>query len=498
MTNAQAILTALGDPTRQAILDLLLEGPQPVGELAALLPVSRPAVSQHLKVLKEVGLVVDRQEGTRRVYRVDPAGLAPVRAYLDRFWKKAMVAFAQYAEEQAETGRPATRRRTDDPADHQARARERLRGRSTRSAAFEVFADEMTSWWPAGHHIGEAPIQQVVVEPFVGGRWYTRHTDGSETETGVVTAYDAAERLHRHLADRRRLGLPRRPGDDHRGAVHADRRRPHPGRAGAPRPRGVRRRRRRDAGDLRGPGRLGRRCSCTTREVAEAAASGLAAVRAGPEDLQGVAHLGEAVLGGDRPGPALDGRPLDLDGPAAAAADQVVVVGVGAAPVDRLAVLGAQHVDLAGVGEPLQGPVDGGQPDRLAAPAEQVVDLLGRAEVVEGVHRLDDREPLLRRPHRADCGPSVLVIVRSVLGVPVAVVDVVDVVAVPDRDVAAVRAVLVGVLVGGLVLDRLQRHAGNGARSRCRGRSQTPSGQVTAKPASESSTIVGPGATRAS
>ncbi len=100
MTNARTILTALGDPTRQAILDLLLEGPQPVGELAALLPVSRPAVSQHLKVLKEVGLVVDRQEGTRRVYRVDPAGLAPVRAYLDRFWRQAMVAFAQYAEEQ--------------------------------------------------------------------------------------------------------------------------------------------------------------------------------------------------------------------------------------------------------------------------------------------------------------------------------------------------------------------------------------------------------------
>ena len=99
MTNAQTILTVLGDPTRQAILDLLLEGPQPVGSGCAL-PVSRPAVSQHLKVLKEVGLVVDRQEGTRRVYRVDPAGLAPVRAYLDRFWKKAMVAFAEYAEDQ--------------------------------------------------------------------------------------------------------------------------------------------------------------------------------------------------------------------------------------------------------------------------------------------------------------------------------------------------------------------------------------------------------------
>jgi len=100
MTNASTVLTALGDPTRQAILDLLLEEPRPVGELAALLPVSRPAVSQHLKVLKEVGLVVDRQDGTRRVYRVDPAGLAPVRAYLDRFWKKAMVAFAHYAEDQ--------------------------------------------------------------------------------------------------------------------------------------------------------------------------------------------------------------------------------------------------------------------------------------------------------------------------------------------------------------------------------------------------------------
>ena len=101
MTNAQAILTALGDPTRQAILDLLLEGPQPVGELAAMLPVSRPAVSQHLKVLKEVGLVVDKQDGTRRVYRVNPAGLVPLRAYLERFWTKNLIAFAEYAENQA-------------------------------------------------------------------------------------------------------------------------------------------------------------------------------------------------------------------------------------------------------------------------------------------------------------------------------------------------------------------------------------------------------------
>ena len=105
-----------------------------MGELAALLPVSRPAVSQHLKVLKEVGLVVDRQEGTRRVYRVDPAGLAPVRAYLERFWKKALVAFAEYAESSRPTSQ-LTRRRTDDPADHQPGARRASRWASTRSAA---------------------------------------------------------------------------------------------------------------------------------------------------------------------------------------------------------------------------------------------------------------------------------------------------------------------------------------------------------------------------
>ena len=99
----------LGDPTRRAIFERLADGPQAVGDIAKELPVSRPAVSQHLKVLKEVGLVVDRQDGTRRVYRVDPAGLTPLRAYLERFWRKNLVAFAEHAEKQA--GRPATKER---------------------------------------------------------------------------------------------------------------------------------------------------------------------------------------------------------------------------------------------------------------------------------------------------------------------------------------------------------------------------------------------------
>ena len=83
---------ALGDPTRKAIFELVADRPRAVGELAGALPVSRPAVSQHLKVLKEAGLVVDRPVGTRRVYHAHPDGLAALRADLERFWGKALAA----------------------------------------------------------------------------------------------------------------------------------------------------------------------------------------------------------------------------------------------------------------------------------------------------------------------------------------------------------------------------------------------------------------------
>jgi DNA-binding transcriptional ArsR family regulator len=99
MANAADMMTALGDPTRRAVFDRLSDGPRPVGELAAELPVSRPAVSQHLKVLKDVGLVVDRQAGTRRLYQVDPAGLAVLRSYLDQFWERSLAAFEAAANE---------------------------------------------------------------------------------------------------------------------------------------------------------------------------------------------------------------------------------------------------------------------------------------------------------------------------------------------------------------------------------------------------------------
>lgn len=93
-------LEALGDPTRRAIFEMLVERPKPVRELADALPVSRPAVSQHLKVLKQSGLVIDRAQGTRRIYRVDPAGVAAMREYLDQMWGSALAALAATAEDQ--------------------------------------------------------------------------------------------------------------------------------------------------------------------------------------------------------------------------------------------------------------------------------------------------------------------------------------------------------------------------------------------------------------
>jgi DNA-binding transcriptional ArsR family regulator len=91
-------MDALGDPTRRAIFERLRGGPRSVGELAAALPVSRPAVSQHLRVLREAGLVTERRNGTRRIYRIEPQGLAELRDYIESFWDDALAAFAAAAE----------------------------------------------------------------------------------------------------------------------------------------------------------------------------------------------------------------------------------------------------------------------------------------------------------------------------------------------------------------------------------------------------------------
>jgi DNA-binding transcriptional ArsR family regulator len=105
MTNQSAILSALGDPTRRSIFEQVAHRPSSVAELARVAPVSRPAVSQHLRVLKDAGIVRDHAEGTRRIYSVDPVGLAAVREYFEQFWRASLASF----------GEAATRSRQEEP-----------------------------------------------------------------------------------------------------------------------------------------------------------------------------------------------------------------------------------------------------------------------------------------------------------------------------------------------------------------------------------------------
>ena len=109
-TYLQAGLEALGDPTRMAIFQKLASGPLAVNELARTLPVTRPAVSHHLKVLKEVGLILDSKSGTRRFYRLNPEGLARLRAHFDELWDTAFAAFKSAAE-QSHAGEKNERKR---------------------------------------------------------------------------------------------------------------------------------------------------------------------------------------------------------------------------------------------------------------------------------------------------------------------------------------------------------------------------------------------------
>ena len=101
----EVALVALADPTRRRVLEQLRRGPRPVGDIAARLPVSRPAVSQHLKVLKEAGLVREERRGTQHIYEIDPKGLGPLRAWLDRLWDTALGDFKAEVEAPPEKGK---------------------------------------------------------------------------------------------------------------------------------------------------------------------------------------------------------------------------------------------------------------------------------------------------------------------------------------------------------------------------------------------------------
>jgi len=185
-TDISAGLDALGDATRRAIVSRLAAGPAPVGELARGLPVGRPAVSMHLRVLKDAGLVDDHAVGTRRLYRLRPDGLARLRDHLDWYWAQALAAYKEAAEGASGDAMAV------QPEISVAKT---VTVGAPLSTAFGVFA-EQHRWWPvATHHLAEPPGETVVLEPFAGGRWFERAADGTETDWGRVLVWEPPHRL---------------------------------------------------------------------------------------------------------------------------------------------------------------------------------------------------------------------------------------------------------------------------------------------------------------
>ncbi len=179
-------LEALGDPTRRALFEMLCRRPHSVGELAGAVPVSRPAVSQHLRVLKDAGLVADRAAGTRRIYRVAPAGVEQLRSYVESLWDTALAGFASAVEEEVHT--MSTEHTIIAPV-----TKSVVVG-APPEVAFRIFTERLGEWWPlATHSIGEAVT--ATMEPRTGGRIYETHADGTEADWGVVSAWEPPHRF---------------------------------------------------------------------------------------------------------------------------------------------------------------------------------------------------------------------------------------------------------------------------------------------------------------
>lgn len=180
--------SVLGDHTRRSIFERLADRPRTVGELAAELPVSRPAVSQHLKVLKDAGLVVDQPVGNRRIYRVDPDGAAALRAQLDRFWTMTMAAYKRFAEESSMEESTTTHT-------EQATVRTQIVVEAPIERAFAVFTERFGDFKPAEHNILDMEPAETVFEPWVDGHIYDRAVDGTECRWARVLAYEPPGRV---------------------------------------------------------------------------------------------------------------------------------------------------------------------------------------------------------------------------------------------------------------------------------------------------------------
>jgi DNA-binding transcriptional ArsR family regulator len=152
----------LGDRTRRTIFERLADRPQTVGQLAAELPVSRPAVSQHLKVLKDAGLVVDRPAGNRRIYQVNPDGIAALRAQLDSFWTRTLAAYKESVEQINMGGSMTTQA-------EQTSVRTQIVVEAAIERAFSAFTGRLGDFKPPEHNILGVELAETVFEPRVGG-----------------------------------------------------------------------------------------------------------------------------------------------------------------------------------------------------------------------------------------------------------------------------------------------------------------------------------------
>jgi DNA-binding transcriptional ArsR family regulator len=184
MVDAQ--LEALSVETRRAIYTMLLERPRSVGDLAERLPVSRPAVSQHLKVLLDADLARVTTLGNRRVYSADPAGMAALRDWIDRMWDMAMGSFADFARKEMET----------EMSEKLQPVIKVMTVPGSPSVVFELFTDRIGDWWPLRtHSVGGEDAVGVRVEPGVGGRIVETTRDAAEHEWARIKEWEPGERM---------------------------------------------------------------------------------------------------------------------------------------------------------------------------------------------------------------------------------------------------------------------------------------------------------------
>src|SRR5215216_5839966 len=169
---------ALGDPNRRAIVELLRAGDRSVSELAEELPISRPAVSRHLRLLKQAGLVADRAEGTRRLYRLDDEGIAAVREYLEQVWGGGRGPVPARGREHQRTER--TGLVVSEPIEL------RFEVACSPEHAFDTWANRTSLWWPRSHSMTSAPGLVVTFGSRPGGRIFERTPEGVEHDWGEV------------------------------------------------------------------------------------------------------------------------------------------------------------------------------------------------------------------------------------------------------------------------------------------------------------------------